>query len=327
MHKAWKYPKEKVEETRKKMQNKPVLVVMAAGMGSRYGGMKQIDPVGSNSEIIIDFSLYDAIRAGFEDAIFIIKKEHEQAFREILDKKAGRYMNIQYAFQELEDLPNGYSVPEGREKPWGTCHAVMAARKLIQGPFCCINADDFYGASAFAQIYNYLCEAKDDSLERFSMVGYYLENTITENGSVARGVCVTQKDGDREFLTKLDERLKIEKRENSIAYTEDDETWIDIPKGSVVSMNFWGFTESFMDEMVKGFPAFLDEAQKTNPLKAEYLLPRRVDELINEKKASVEILKSEDKWFGVTYKEDKKMVVDSIQALKDAGVYPDDLCN
>ncbi|MDR0886278.1 MAG: nucleotidyltransferase [Clostridiales Family XIII bacterium] len=305
------------------MAKEPVLVVMAAGMGSRYGGMKQIDPVGDNGEIIIDFSLYDAVRAGFKKAIFIIKEENESDFRAILDNGAAKKIEIVYAYQQLDDLPPGYSLPEGRVKPWGTSQAVMAARDLIDGPFCCINADDFYGADAFKLIYDYLVTAKDDDKSRFAMVGYYLENTLTENGSVARGVTVTEEIDGVEYMQKLDERLRIERVGDQVAYTEDDgNTWNEIPSGSTVSMNFWGFTPGFMQVMIDGFPAFLDTALKENPLKGEYLLPKSVDALVKADKATVEVLKSADKWFGVTYKEDKPTVVASIRALKDAGQYP-----
>lgn len=303
--------------------NKPVLVIMAAGMGSRYGGLKQIDPVSDQGEIILDFSLYDAMMAGFEEAIFIIKKENEADFRALIDERAGKHMKVKYAFQELSDLPQGYGVPEGRVKPWGTCHAVLSARKLIDGPFAVINADDYYGPGAFQSIYDYLEKASDDELYRYCMVGYEVQNTLTENGHVARGVCSV---GTDETLQDIVERTKIMRREEGIAFTEDDgTTWTPLSEGNVVSMNFWGFTRSFVSEMEARFPAFLDKALAENPLKSEYFLPGVVDQLIKEHKASVKVLKSRDKWYGVTYKEDKPGVVDALQAMKDKGIYPEKL--
>lgn len=300
--------------------NKPTLVIMAAGMGSRYGGLKQIDPVTDKGEIIIDFSLYDAKRAGFEKVIFIIKEEMKEDFSALIEKGAGKYLDVKYAFQKLDDIPEGFQIPDGREKPWGTCHAVMSARHLLDGPFAVINADDFYGAEAFKVMYDYLANAKDDDKYRYSMVGYRLDQTLTENGHVARGVCVIDKNG---YLKNIDERLKIMWRGDKIAWTEDDETWNEVAGDTTVSMNFFGFTISMMDEMVKGFPSFLETAIKENPMKGEYLLPKTVDELIKEDKATVEILKSNDRWYGVTYKEDKEGVVKALQAMKDKGLYPD----
>lgn len=302
---------------------KPILIIMAAGMGSRYGGLKQIDPVSDQGEIILDFSLYDAHMAGFEKAVFIIKKENEADFRALIDDKAGRYMEVDYAFQQLEDIPAGYAVPEGRMKPWGTCHAVLSARHLIDGPFAVINADDYYGPGAFASIYDYLEHARDDEKYRYCMVGYQLENTLTENGHVARGVCQVSEEG---YLEDIVERTKIMRRGGAIAYTEDDgESWHELAEGTTVSMNFWGFTQSFVREMEERFPAFLDKALAENPLKGEYFLPGVVDQLIQAQKASVRVLTSHDKWYGVTYKEDKESVVDALQSMKDKGLYPEKL--
>ncbi len=298
----------------------PVLVIMAAGMGSRYGGLKQMDKIGSGGELILDFSLYDAMSAGFESIIFIIKKEMEDDFRQLIDHRAGRFLKVQYAFQEMQDLPEGYRVPTGREKPWGTCHAVMSARHLIDGPFAVINADDYYGPSAFHMIYDFLERSKDDEKYRYAMAGYNIENTLTENGHVARGVCKT--DGNQ-FLTEIDERLKILWKDGEIVYTEDDKNFVDIPKGTPVSMNFWGFSLSFMEEIIERFPRFLDGALQNNPLKAEYFLPLPVDQLIREGKATVKVLPSTDKWYGVTYQEDREAVSDALESLKDKGVYPE----
>ncbi|MGN0659401.1 MAG: sugar phosphate nucleotidyltransferase [Emergencia sp.] len=303
--------------------NKPVLIIMAAGMGSRYGGLKQIDPVSDQGEIILDFSLYDAMMAGFEKVIFIIKEENEADFRALIDGRAGKYMEVEYAFQKLSDIPEGYSVPEGRVKPWGTCHAVLSARHLIDGPFAVINADDYYGPGAFQSIYSWLEQARDDDRYRYCMVGYQLENTLTENGHVARGVCRVDGDGMLETIT---ERTKIMRREGGIAFTEDDgQTWEPLQEGTTVSMNFWGFTKSFVTEMEARFPAFLDKALAENPLKGEYFLPGVVDQLIREQKATVRVLKSADKWYGVTYKEDKESVVSALQSMKDKGMYPEKL--
>jgi dTDP-glucose pyrophosphorylase len=303
--------------------NKPTLVIMAAGMGSRYGGLKQIDPVGSHGEIILDFSLYDAMMAGFEKVIFIIKRENEEAFRELIDGRAGRYMQVEYAYQELTDLPEGYAVPEGRVKPWGTCHAVYSARKLIDGPFTVINADDYYGQGAFNTIYDFLEKAKDGDRYDFAMVGYELAKTLTENGHVARGVCSVAEDGN---LKSVVERKKIMWRGQEPAFTEDDgETWNVLSRDATVSMNFWGFTPSIMDEVVARFPEYLEEILKNDPLKGEYMLPTVVEDTINEGRANVKVLRSSDQWYGVTYKEDKESVVSALQSMKDKGLYPDKL--
>ncbi len=300
---------------------KPVLVIMAAGMGSRFGGLKQIEPIGSNGEIILDFSLYDALMAGFKKVIFIIKRENEEAFRSLVDDRAGKFMEIEYAFQELDDLPSGYCVPDGREKPWGTAHAVMAARKLVNGPIAVINADDYYGPGAFQSIYAFLEQAKDNSKYNFCMVGYQLENTLTENGYVSRGVCQAS---EKDMLSEITERTKIQWQDDKIVYTSDEgESWQELPRGTIVSMNFWGFTPSMMKEMESRFPEFLDNAMAENPLKGEYFLPGVVDQLIQENKAEVKVLKSLDRWYGVTYKEDKQGVVDALQSMKDKGEYPE----
>lgn len=311
--------------------NKPVLIIMAAGMGSRYGGLKQIDPVSDKGEIILDFSLYDAMMAGFEDVIFVIKEENETDFRALIDERAGKHMNVRYAFQKIEDIPEGYKVPEGREKPWGTCHAVMSARHLVNGPFAVINADDYYGPGAFQSMYDFLEKSAEEAAKEeaagtksaqyeFCMIGYELKNTITENGHVSRGVCDVTDGG---YLKDIVERTKIMRRDGGIQYTEDGESWVTLPEDTVVSMNFWGFSKDMMTEMVAGFPEFLDEALKTNPLKGEYFLPGVVDTLLKEEKARVRVLRSRDKWYGVTYKEDKQTVVDALQAMKDKGLYPD----
>lgn len=300
---------------------KPVLVVMAAGMGSRYGGLKQIDPVDKEGHIIMDFSIFDAVKAGFEKVVFIIKKENEQDFRAAIGDRLSEKIKVSYVFQELTNLPEGYVVPEGRVKPWGTGHAIMSCMGEIDGPFVVINADDFYGSHAFQVAYDYLTTHQDEEgIYRYMMVGYRLENTLTDNGHVARGVCEMDAQG---YLADIHERTHIEKRGNGAAYTEDEgKTWIPISGDATVSMNMWGFSESILGELQSRFSVFLEENLKKNPLKCEYFLPFVVDELLKEGRATVAVEKSQDKWFGVTYKEDKPMVMAAIQNLKDQGVYP-----
>lgn len=301
--------------------NKPVLVVMAAGMGSRYGGLKQIDPVGPNGEIIIDYSLYDAAKAGFETVIFIIKKEIEADFKELVLKRVPQSMTALFAYQNVNDLPDGYSVPAERVKPWGTAHAVCAARELIDAPFAVVNADDYYGGDAFKKVYDYLSQEKTGDRYGFAMVAYELENTLTENGYVSRGVCVTDAE---DMLVSVTEHTHIEKDgEHDAKFTEDGgESWSPLSGKTLVSMNLWGFTRDFVREAWRGFPAFLDNALANNPLKGEYYLPSVVTNLINADKATVKVLHSTDKWYGVTYKEDKPMVMASLKALHDNGTYP-----
>ena len=303
--------------------NKPVLVIMAAGMGSRYGGLKQIDPVDSDGHIIMDFSMYDAKQAGFEKVIFIIKKENEADFKEAVGDRMAKYMDVSYAYQELASIPEGYEVPEGRVKPWGTAHAVLSCISLIDGPFAVINADDYYGQEAFKLIYDYLASHQDDDKYRYTMVGYHLGNTVTDNGHVARGVCDMNEKGE---LIAINERTRIEKHDGGIAFTEDDgETWNFVLEDTTVSMNMWGFTKSILKEIEEGFPAFLDKGLKENPMKCEYFLPTVVSNLLGEDRATVAVLKSADKWYGVTYKEDKPVVVEAIQKMKDEGRYPQHL--
>jgi dTDP-glucose pyrophosphorylase len=302
------------------MNHKPALVIMAAGIGSRFGGLKQLAPVGKNGEPIIKFSLYDAMEAGFKKVVFIIKKEIDADFRTLIGDPVSRHMEIEYVYQELDKLPPGFAIPEGRVKPWGTGHAVLCAKDVLDGPFAVINADDYYGKDAFRVIYNRLLTQRDDELYRFSMVGYLIENTLTEHGSVTRGVCQT----DGGFLTAIDERLRIEKHGNLIEYTEDDgKTWTKIEPGTIVSMNLWGFTQGILSELETGFPAFLRQALKENPLKGEYLLPRIVNDLVRDNKATVEVLHSKDKWYGITYKEDLPAVAAAIQAMQEEGKYPE----
>ncbi len=303
--------------------NKPVLVVMAAGMGSRYGGLKQLDPVGNHGQLIIDYSIYDARRAGFETVVFVIKPEIEADFKSSIGDRLSRVMDVRYAYQLKDDLPAGYTVPEGRTKPWGTAQAALAARSVVDGPFAVINADDYYGPEGFRQIYQYLLTHQDGAVYEYAMVGYLLKNTVTENGHVARGVCESDADG---YLTAVTERTHIEKGERCPRFTEDGgETWTELPGETLVSMNLWGFTRSYLDEAWARFPAFLDHALKIDPIKSEYFLPTVVSQLIAEGKARVKVLESHDKWYGVTYKEDKPTVVAAIAEKTAAGLYPDDL--
>ena len=299
---------------------KPVLVIMAAGMGSRYGGLKQIDPVDAKGRIIMDFSIFDAKRAGFEKVIFIIKKEQEDLFREAVGDRVSEYMEVSYAYQEINNIPAGFQVPEGRVKPWGTAHAVYSCKDMIDGPFAVINADDYYGREAFQLIYDYLNSHEDDDKFRYTMVGYKLCNTVTENGYVSRGVCEMNEAGE---LIGIRERTRIEHHENGIAFTEDDgATWTEVPGETVVSMNMWGFSKSILDEIEKGFPAFLEKGLKENPMKCEYYLPGVVSDLLGENRATVAVLKSADKWYGVTYKEDKPVVMEAIRKMEEEGLYP-----
>ncbi len=304
------------------MSKKPVLVVLAAGMGSRYGGLKQIDPVGSHGEAILDYSIYDAHQAGFDTVVIIIKEAIRKDFMETVGKRLEKApVEIRYAFQELDSLPAGYAVPQGRTKPWGTGHAVLCAAEAIDGaPFAVINADDYYGKAGFKAIYDRLSSAAGEY--DYCMVGFHLSKTVTDNGSVARGVCQADSEG---CLTEVIERTRIEKYPGGIHYTEDGENWVDLPSETIVSMNLWGFMPSFLTEIQARFPAFLDHALTVNPLKGEYFLPFPVSQLIHEGKASVKVLTSPDRWFGVTYAADKPVVVAALKKMTDEGKYPDGL--
>lgn len=297
---------------------KPILVVMAAGMGSRYGGLKQMDPVGANGEVILDYSVFDARRAGFETVVFIIKHEIEEDFKAKIGSRIEPYMNVRYAYQSLTDLPEGYAVPADRVKPWGTSQAILAARDIIDAPFAVINADDYYGVECFQKLYAYLTQPHKAG--EYCMVGYLLKNTVTDHGSVARGVC--QADADGKLIT-INERTRIEKFPGGIHFTEDDgTTWTDLPEDTLVSMNMWGFQPELVAELGKRFPAFLDNALKTNPMKGEYLLPNVVRDLLAEGSATVDVLSTPDKWYGVTYHEDKAGVVAAMAEKTAEGVYP-----
>ncbi len=304
------------------MAKKPVLVVLAAGMGSRYGGLKQIDPVGSQGEAILDFSIYDAHQAGFDTVVIIIKEAIRKDFMETVGKRLEKApVEIRYAYQELDNLPAGYAVPEGRTKPWGTSHAVLCAAEAIDGaPFAVINADDYYGKSAFKAIYDHLAAATE--AYDYCMVGYELSKTVTDHGSVARGVCAKSEDG---YLTEVTERTRIEKYDGGIHFTEDGVNWVDVAPETTVSMNLWGFMPSFLTEIRNRFSAYLEEFLPVNPLKCEYYLPLPVAQLIHEGKARVKVLSSPDRWFGVTYAADKPVVVASLKQMTDEGKYPDGL--
>lgn len=296
----------------------PVFVILAAGMGSRYGGLKQIDTVGNNGESIIDFSIYDAIAAGFKKVVLIIRKEHEEAFRKSLTDKIQGKIEVEFAYQDLHDLPEGIEVPEGREKPWGTTHALLACRDIIDGPFMICNADDFYGRNSYSIMYDFLKnEVSDDN---YGMVGYVLDNTLTDKGTVTRGACVVEKG----YLTNIQELQKIRRGENGAEYEEDGK-WIPAGRDTLASMNFWGFTPKIFEDCEVILENYLKEAIKENPLKCEHVIPTVVGDLIKDKKISVKVMASSDRWFGVTYQEDKPQVIESIQAYKEQGLYPFDL--
>lgn len=302
--------------------NKPVLVVLAAGMGSRYGGLKQIDALGGNGEAILDYSIYDAYQAGFRTAVILIKEAIKEDFMATVGKRlASSPMEIRYAYQELDKLPAGYSVPEGRVKPFGTGHAIICAGEEVgDAPFVVINADDFYGCTAFQKMYEFLSTATNPF--GYCMVGYELGKTVTDNGSVARGVCSTDANGN---LTTITERTRIEKYPGGIHFTEDGENWTDLPADTTVSMNFMGFMPSFLEEAKELFPRMLDEILAKNPLKGEYFLPAIVQQMLTEGRATMKVLTSPDKWYGVTYAADKPVVVAALKKMTEDGVYPEKL--
>lgn len=301
------------------MMKKPVLVIMAAGMGSRYGGLKQIDPIDNEGHIMLEFSIYDAIKAGFEKVVFIIKHEIEKDFKEAIGDKLSEHIEVEYVYQELDKIPEGYTIPEGRVKPWGTGHAILCCKDVIDGPFAVLNADDYYGEAAFKLIYDYLVNTEDDEKYRYTMVGYRLDKTLTDNGHVSRGECKLDADN---YLVDIIERTRIERKEDGPAYTEDGQTWIHIPGNTVASMNIWGFSKSLLDELEAGFVKFLDHTVAENPLKSEYFLPNVVNSLLEQDKASVYVSKTSDQWHGVTYQEDKKIATEAINKLKEGGKYP-----
>lgn len=297
----------------------PVLVIMAAGMGSRFGGLKQITPVDKEGHSIIDFSLYDAWKAGFRKVVFIIKHEIEADFKKAVGSRMERYFDVKYVFQEVDKIPQGFSVPEGRTKPWGTAHAIICAKDAIDGPFAVLNADDYYGTHAIQTIYDFLKE--EHRPNEHAMVGYLVRNTVTESGYVSRGVCAV-KDG---LLQEVVERTHIEKRGKDAAYTEDGEHYVDLSGDTVVSMNLWGFQQELLDQFVDGFPRFLEENLPKNPLKCEYFLPSVANAQIRDGLGTIRVLPTEDVWYGVTYSADLESVVSALQSLKEQKVYPEAL--
>lgn len=299
---------------------KPVLVVMAAGMSSRYGSLKQIDPVGNHGQLIIDYSIYDALRAGFERVVFIIKRENDEEFRAAIGDRIAGSVQVDYAYQELDDLPDGFSVPEGRVKPWGTTHAVLAARDILDGPFAVVNADDYYGPEAFRLIYDRLTAYPDG--DEYAMVSYLLGNTVTEHGGVTRGICEVSTDG---YLKGIMEQRGIEKDGDGARFTNDGANYTHLPGSTVVSMNFWGFTGGFIDHAKRMFPQFLARTMAGDTMKGEFYLPAAVEQLLEENAVRVKVLESHDQWYGVTYREDKPSVVRAIARLTNEGLYPDDL--
>lgn len=299
--------------------SQPILVVMAAGLGSRFGGLKQIEPVGPHGEIIINYSIYDAYKAGFRHVIFIIKEENLSLFKEKIGKEAEKLMNVSYVFQKNDALPNGFSVPNDRTKPLGTGHAIYCLNGIVSSPFAVINADDFYGSDCFVKIYNYLKSAEDDDKYRYCMVGFPVENTLTENGTVSRGVCSKDKDG---YLKTIIERTSIKPDGEKIVYDADGDTpGGTIPKGTPVSMNMWGFTPSFLSELSSLLKDFLKNDLIKNPLKAEFYLPFAVDNLIKSEKATVKVLDTTAKWYGITYKEDKAVIQKALKEMTDKNIY------
>ena len=300
------------------MAGKPILLIMAAGMGSRYGGLKQMDPVGPDGEFILDYSLYDARRAGFERAILVIKQENEKDFRKLLCDRV--HFPIEFAYQSISDLPDGYAIPPQRIKPWGTGHAVLSARALIDAPFCVINADDYYGAQAFTLAYQHLTHMTDDA--DFSMVGYMLRNTLSETGFVARGVCDVTPEG---MLTDINERTHIISTVDGPLMSEDLRNYTRLSPDTVVSMNMWSFPRAMIDRLQEAFPAFLDKALRENPERAEFFLPFVVDELLQAGKARVTVATTQDRWYGVTYREDRALVVDALRQMTKEGLYANPL--
>lgn len=301
---------------------KPTLLVMAAGMGSRYGSLKQIDPVGPSGETIIDYSIFDAIRAGFGKIVFIIRKDIENEFREVFIHKLEKFIEIEVVFQELDRLPEGYQVPEGRQKPWGTGHAILMAAEKIKEPFAAINADDFYGADAFRVMADYLQALDASDQTDFAMVGYDLSNTMSEHGSVSRGICTLNEEN---WLSGVTERTKIQYTTEGIADVQENSIPTTLSPGDIVSMNFWGFTPAYFQLTKPLFEAFLEG--NIQNLKSEFYIPLAVDLLIQSGKARVKVLHSHDRWFGVTYKEDKPLVIEKLKQLTRAGIYPEKLWN
>ena len=300
------------------------LVIMAAGIGSRFGGgIKQLEPVGPNGEIIMDYSIHDAMEAGFNKVIFIIRRDLEKDFKEIIGHRIEKLLPVEYAYQELEDLPAGYEVTPGRTKPWGTGQAVLSVKGMVDGPFLVINADDYYGREGFRRIHDYMAEHMDSQSEIYDicMGGFVLSNTLSDNGTVTRGVCQVDEEG---YLTNVTETYNIQMKEDGLHATDESGAPVTISPSQPVSMNMWGLPASFVQELEKGFPVFLDNL-KEGDIKSEYLLPKIIDNLVQKKKARVTVLDTPDKWFGVTYREDKQAVADAIRGLIQSGVYKEKL--
>lgn len=298
---------------------KPTLLLLAAGMGSRYGGLKQLDGLGPNGETIMDYSIYDAIKAGFGKIVFIIRKDFEDDFREKILKKYEGHVPVELCFQSLDALPEGFTCPADRVKPWGTNHAVLMAKDVVKEPFCVINCDDFYNRDAFMVIGKFLADLPEGSRNSYAMVGFRVGNTLSENGSVARGIC--SKD-DNEHLTTVVERTEIMRVDGPICYKDDDGKWVPVEDNTPVSMNMWGFTPDYFEHSEEYFKEFLADPKNMENLKAEFFIPLMVNKLIGEKTATVKVLDTTSKWFGVTYSADRQSVVDKIQSLIDEGVYP-----
>ena len=301
---------------------KPTLLLLAAGMGSRYGGLKQLDGLGPNGETIMDYSIYDAIQAGFGKIVWVIRKDFENDFREKILSKYEGHVPCELCFQSMEDLPEGFTVPEGRVKPWGTNHAVLMAKDVIKEPFCVINCDDFYNRDCFKVIGKYLSELPEGAKNTYAMVGFRVGNTLSDNGTVARGICSKDEKGN---LTTVVERTEIERRDGEIKYKDDDGQWVATPENTPVSMNVWGFTPDYFEYSESFFKEFLADPENQKNLKAEFFIPLMVNKLINEGTATVKVLDTTSKWFGVTYSADRPSVVEKIQNLVDTGVYPNKL--
>ena len=300
------------------------LVIMAAGIGSRFGGgIKQLEPVGPNGEIIMDYSIHDAMEAGFNKVIFIIRRDLEKDFKEIIGHRIEKLLPVEYAYQELEDLPAGYEVTPGRTKPWGTGQAVLSVKGMVDGPFLVINADDYYGREGFRRIHDYMAEHMDSQSELYDicMGGFVLSNTLSDNGTVTRGVCQVDEEG---YLTNVTETYNIQMKEDGLHATDESGAPVTISPSQPVSMNMWGLPASFVQELEKGFPVFLDNL-KEGDIKSEYLLPKIIDNLVQNKTARVTVIETPDKWFGVTYREDKQAVADAIRGLIQSGVYKEKL--
>ncbi len=301
---------------------KPTLFLLAAGMGSRYGGLKQLDGLGPNGETIMDYSIYDAIKAGFGKLVFVIRKDFEQDFRDKIISKYENHIPCELVFQAIDKLPEGFTCPEGRTKPWGTNHAVMMGASVINEPFAVINCDDFYGRDSYHVMAEFLSNLPEGAKNTYSMIGFRVGNTLSESGTVSRGICETN---DKHLLTSVVERTKIQRMDGEVKYMDENEAWVVTPETTPVSMNFWGFTPDYFTYSEEFFKAFLSDSKNMENLKSEFFIPLLVDKLINDCTATVEVLDTTSKWFGVTYPEDRQSVVDKIQTLIDAGEYPNKL--